>query len=129
MSTTIPIPVLRPNNVSANAKSIQITERALEKIRAAMAKDNLTPEQGGVRLGLQGGGCYGLTYDISFDGRARKHDRIYDFDGVRVFIDPKSFIYLHGMVLDYEESLMTHGFKVIDPNSSRSCGCGSSFPA
>ena len=129
MSTTITSPLVSPKNARANVKTIQITERALEKIRSAMRKQNVPPEQAAVRLGLQGGGCYGLTYDITFDSDLREHDRVYDFDGIRMFIDPKSFIYLHGMILDYEESLMTHGFKVIDRNSSKSCGCGSSFSA
>ncbi|HEX6467339.1 MAG TPA: iron-sulfur cluster assembly accessory protein [Terriglobales bacterium] len=129
MSTTLTNPVLTANNVSANTKSIQVTERALAKIRSAMAKENVSPEQGGLRVGVQGGGCSGLSYNIRFDSKPRERDRIYEFDGVRVFVDPKSFIYLHGMVLDYEESLMKQGFNFINPNSSKSCGCGSSFSA
>jgi iron-sulfur cluster assembly protein len=78
-------------------------------------------------VGVQGGGCSGLTYNIRFDSQARERDRVYEFDGVRVFVDPKSFIYLHGMVLDYEETLMHQGFVFRNPNASRSCGCGSSF--
>ncbi len=129
MSTTLTNPVLTANNVSANTKSIQVTERALAKIRSAMAKENVSPEQGGLRVGVQGGGCSGLSYNIRFDSKPRERDRVYEFDGVRVFVDPKSFIYLHGMVLDYEESLMKQGFNFINPNSSKSCGCGSSFSA
>jgi iron-sulfur cluster assembly protein len=129
MSATITSPVLTPSNASPNAKSIQVTERALAKIRSAMAKENVSPEQGGLRLGVQGGGCSGLSYNIRFDSQPRERDRVYEFDGVRVFVDPKSFIYLHGMVLDYEESLMKQGFNFINPNSSKSCGCGSSFSA
>jgi len=129
MGTTITSPVLTPNNASPNARSIQITERALAKIRSAMAKENVSPEQGGLRLCVQGGGCSGLSYNIRFDSQSRERDRVYEFDGVRVFVDPKSFIYLHGMVLDYEETLMKQGFNFINPNSSKSCGCGSSFSA
>jgi len=129
MGTTITSPVLTPNNASPNARGIQITERALAKIRSAMAKENVSPEQGGLRLGVQGGGCSGLSYNIRFDSQSRERDRVYEFDGVRVFVDPKSFIYLHGMVLDYEETLMKQGFNFINPNSSKSCGCGSSFSA
>ena len=84
-------------------------------------------EEGGLRLGVMGGGCSGLSYSIKFDTQPRERDRIYEFDGVRIFIDPKSFIYLHGMTLDYEETLMRQGFNFINPNSTRSCGCGSSF--
>jgi iron-sulfur cluster assembly protein len=106
---------------------IQVTERAVKKIRVAMAKEGISPEEGGLRLGVTGGGCSGLSYSIKFDTHPRERDRVYEFDGVRVFVDPKSFIYLHGMILDYEETLMRQGFNFINPNSSRSCGCGSSF--
>lgn len=111
----------------ATAGGLQVTDRAVKKIRAAMAKERVSPEEGGLRLGVMGGGCSGLSYSIKFDTRPRERDRIYDFDGVRVFVDPKSFLYLHGMTLDYEETLMRQGFNFINPNSSRSCGCGSSF--
>jgi len=106
---------------------LQVTERAVKRIRAAMDKEGVSPTEGGLRLGVMGGGCSGLSYSIKFDTRPRERDRIYEFDGVRVFVDPKSFLYLHGMTLDYEETLMRQGFNFINPNSSRSCGCGSSF--
>ncbi len=109
------------------AQGLQVTDRAIKRIRVAMAKEGVSPEEGGLRLGVMGGGCSGLSYSIKFDTRPRERDRIYDFDGVRVFVDPKSFLYLHGMTLDYEETLMRQGFNFINPNSTRSCGCGSSF--
>jgi len=111
----------------AKGQGLQVTDRAVKKIRSAMAKEGISPEEGGLRLGVTGGGCSGLSYAIKFDTRPRERDRIYDFDGVRVFVDPKSFLYLHGMTLDYEETLMRQGFNFVNPNSSRSCGCGSSF--
>lgn len=111
----------------APANGIQVTPRAIEKIRSGMAKEGISPEEGGLRLGVMGGGCSGLSYSIRFDTRPRERDRVYDFDGVRIFVDPKSFIYLHGMTLDYEQTLMKQGFNFINPNSNRSCGCGSSF--
>jgi iron-sulfur cluster assembly protein len=109
------------------AVGLQVTEKAIKRIRVAMAKEGVSPEEGGLRLGVMGGGCSGLSYSIKFDARPRERDRIYEFDGVRVFVDPKSFLYLHGMTLDYEETLMRQGFNFINPNSTRSCGCGSSF--
>src|SRR5438874_10222596 len=112
---------------SVPAKGIQITEKAIGKIRSAMAKEGVSPEQGGLRVGVQGGGCSGLTYNIRFDSQPRERDRIFQYDDVRVFVDPKSYIYLHGMVLDWEESLMKQGFNFINPNSQKSCGCGTSF--
>jgi iron-sulfur cluster assembly protein len=108
-------------------KGIQVTERALVKIKAAMAKEGISPEQGGLRLGVQGGGCSGLTYNIRFDTQARERDRIFQYGDVRVFVDPKSFIYLHGMTLDYQETLMQQSFVFVNPNASKSCGCGTSF--
>ncbi len=115
------------SSTCAPVQGIQVTERAVKRIRIAMAKEDISPEQGGLRLGVMGGGCSGLSYSIKFDSQPRERDRIYDFDGVRVFVDPKSFLYLHGMILDYEETLMRQGFNFINPNSTRSCGCGSSF--
>ncbi|HSA92450.1 MAG TPA: iron-sulfur cluster assembly accessory protein [Terriglobales bacterium] len=112
---------------SAPARSIQVTDRALAKIRSAMEKENVSPSEGGLRLGVQGGGCSGLTYNIRFDSKARERDRVFEFGGVRLFVDPKSFIYLHGMTLDYQESLMQQGFVFVNPNASKSCGCGTSF--
>ena len=112
---------------SAAGQVLNVTDRAVKKIRVAMAKEGVSPEEGGLRLGVMGGGCSGLSYSIKFDTQPRERDRVYDFDGVRVFVDPKSFLYLHGMTLDYEETLMRQGFNFINPNSTRSCGCGSSF--
>ena len=109
------------------AKGIQITDRAILRIKSAMEKEGVSPETGGLRLGAQGGGCSGLTYNIRFDSQPRERDRIYQFGGVRVFVDPKSFIYLHGMTLDYQETLMQQGFVFVNPNASKSCGCGTSF--
>jgi iron-sulfur cluster assembly protein len=108
-------------------KDIHVTEKALKRIRAVIAKEGISPEEGGLRLGVIGGGCSGLSYSIKFETKPRERDRIYDFDGVRIFIDPKSFLYLHGITLDYEETLMRQGFKFENPNTSRSCSCGSSF--
>ena len=121
--------VLQPENLAPSQKGIQVTDRALIRIRVAMAKEGVSPVEGGLRLGIQGGGCSGLSYNIRFDSQPRERDRVYQFDDVRVFIDPKSFLYLHGMVLDYEETLMRQGFNFINPHSTKSCGCGSSFSA
>lgn len=129
MAVTLDTAVLNADNSSPNAKSVQVTERALDRIRSAMEKEGISPEQGGLRLGVQGGGCSGLSYNIRFDTQPRERDRVFTFGGVRIFVDPKSFIYLSGMILDYENTLMKQGFNFINPNASRSCGCGSSFSA
>src|SRR5256885_15524084 len=122
--SSAPSPVISAANATAAAKGIQVTERALARIRSAMEKEGVSPAEGGLRLGIQGGGCSGLSYNIRFDSKPRERDRVYEFEGIRIFVDPKSFIYLHGMVLDYEESLMKQGFNFINPNSSKSCEIG-----
>jgi len=118
-----------PPAPAAPIKGIQVTDKAIAKIRSAMAKEGISAAEGGLRLGVQGGGCSGLSYNIRFDSQPRERDRIFQFDDVRVFVDPKSFIYLHGMILDYQETLMQQGFVFVNPNSTKSCGCGTSFSA
>jgi iron-sulfur cluster assembly protein len=115
--------------VGSTAGGLEVTAKAIQRIRAVMAKEGISPTEGGLRLGVMGGGCSGLSYSIKFDTRPRERDRVFEFDGVRVFVDPKSFVYLHGMTLDYEETLMRQGFNFINPNATHSCGCGSSFSA
>jgi len=116
-----------PNVITGADRDIVVTEKALARIRAVMAKENISPTAGGLRLGVQGGGCSGLTYNVRFDSKSRGRDRVYDFDGVRVFVDPKSYIYLKGMILDWEQTLLQQQFVFKNPNASKSCGCGTSF--
>ncbi len=104
-----------------------VTERAVARIREVLAKEGISPDVGGLRLGVKGGGCSGLSYAMHVDKGSRDNDRIFKFDGVQVFIDPKSFVYLRGLTLDYEQTLIRQGFNFINPNSTKSCGCGSSF--
>ena len=134
-----PSPVLTADGEPDGSKGIQVTARALKRIRVAMAKEHISPAEGGLRVGITGGGCSGLSYSIRFDTHPRERDRIYAFSQthldpaatgeppVRIFVDPKSFLYLSGMVLDYEETLMRQAFNFINPHSTKSCGCGSSF--
>ena len=139
-----PSPVLTAEGEAGAVKGIQVTLRALRRIRVAMAKEGITPDAGGLRVGITGGGCSGLSYSIKFDTQPRERDRVYAFPQmhlsqsdpdpaladappIRLFVDPKSFIYLSGMILDYEETLMRQGFNFINPHSTKSCGCGSSF--
>jgi iron-sulfur cluster assembly protein len=103
---------------------IDVTPKAVEKIRQAFAKQGVT---GGLRLGVLGGGCSGLSYQFKFDTKPRATDHVFDYDGVQVFVDPKSMLFLKGMILDYKESLMQSGFEFINPNATKSCGCGASF--
>jgi iron-sulfur cluster assembly protein len=105
---------------------IQVTPKAVEKIRQAFAKQGVN---GGLRLGVQGGGCSGLSYLVKFETQARASDEVFQFDDVKIFVDPKSLLYLEGLTLDYTESLMQSGFSFQNPNAKKSCGCGTSFTA
>jgi iron-sulfur cluster assembly protein len=126
--TTVIEQSAKPSQTSL-AKGIQVTDKALGRVKSAMAKEGISPEQGGLRLGVQGGGCSGLSYNVRFDTQPRERDRIFQFGDVRVFVDPKSFIYLHGMILDYQETLLQQGFVFVNPQATKSCGCGTSFSA
>jgi iron-sulfur cluster assembly protein len=106
--------------------SIDVTPKAVAKIRAAFEKQGVS---GGLRLGVLGGGCSGLSYQFKFEPKPRPTDHVFEFDGVQVFVDPKSMVFLDGMTLDYKESLMQSGFAFENPHATKSCGCGSSFSA
>ena len=105
---------------------INVTPNAAAKIRQAMAAHSL---EGGLRLGVLGGGCSGLSYQFKYDKAPRPNDKVFEFEGVKVFVDPKSYLYLHGLTLDYQESLIQSGFVFENPNAKKSCGCGTSFVA
>jgi iron-sulfur cluster assembly protein len=105
---------------------IHVTEKAARKIQDLLAKEGVSA-RGGLRLGVQGGGCSGLTYAMRLDVQARDRDQVFEENGARVFVDPKSYIYLDEVTLDYEETLMRKGFIFQNPRATHSCGCGSSF--
>jgi iron-sulfur cluster assembly protein len=103
---------------------VTATEPALTELRRLMAQDASAPE--GVRLGVKGGGCSGLSYVLEFS-KPREGDNVFEQDGVKFFLDRKSAIYLKGIVLDYKEGLQGKGFAFQNPNASSTCGCGESF--
>ena len=106
---------------------IQVTSKAVQKIREAFAKQGVN--EGGLRLGVIGGGCSGLSYQFKFEAQPRPTDKVYEFEDVHIYIDPKSLLYLDGMTLDYKESLIHSGFAFENPNAKKSCSCGTSFTA
>jgi iron-sulfur cluster assembly protein len=108
---------------------IQVTEKAAQKIRELLSKEGVPAESGGLRIGVQGGGCSGLSYAMRIDTQPRDRDQVYEAYGARVFVDPKSHLFLDNTTLDYVETLMRQGFVFQNPNAARSCGCGSSFTA
>lgn len=115
---------LSPSNVEGEAP-LKLTAKAIEMAAKAIERRD-TPTQG-LRLGVRGGGCSGVSYAIEFADKVRSRDHVFEFDGVNVVVDPKSLVYLRGSILDYEVKLMEHGFKFRNPNEKSSCGCGESF--
>jgi len=108
--------------------SIEISETAARKIRTLMSKQGI--DEGGLRVGVKGGGCSGLSYTVAWEKEARFGDQVFEGpDGAKLYVDRKSLIYLNGTVLDYDTSLISKGFVFNNPNAKTTCGCGSSFGA
>jgi iron-sulfur cluster assembly protein len=115
-----------PPDVRPSQLSLTITPKAAEAARKQLAKRS-TPESM-IRLGIRGAGCSGFTYVIEFEDKApRDRDRVFEQDGVKFVVDKKSLLYLAGTILDWEQKLMSQGFKFVNPNEKSSCGCGHSF--
>ena len=106
---------------------VTLTAAAVVEVKRLMDVQDLT--EGGLRLGVKGGGCSGLSYTINFDEKIGEFDTVCEQDGVKVIVDAKSAIYLEGMQLDYQKDLVSGGFKFLNPNASKTCGCGESFSA
>lgn len=106
--------------------AVLISDRAVAEVRRIIADQSL-PEATSLRVGVKGGGCSGFSYTLGFDDSVNEVDQINEVEGVRVVCDPKSFLYLNGTMVDFEESLMGRGFKFTNPNAAKSCGCGESF--
>ncbi len=104
---------------------ISITDKAIEQIKIISQTDNPDGSKG-LRLAVTGGGCSGLSYKIEFSDK-KERDNVLLFNGVSVFIDPKSLIYLKGIVLDFKDGLNGKGFSFDNPNAKNTCGCGESF--
>ena len=107
---------------------IEITETAARKIRTLMSKQGVS--DGGLRVGVKGGGCSGLSYTFMWERQERTGDEIFEGpEGAKLYVDRKSLLYLDGTVLDYDTNLITKGFVFNNPNAKSTCGCGSSFGA
>ena len=106
--------------------AVELTPNAVRRILQVIEQK---PEIGGLRLGVQGGGCSGFSYVMQFEAGPRPTDEIYESGGAKVFVDPKSLVFLRGMTLDYKADLMQQGFVISNPNAKSTCGCGTSFSA
>ena len=108
------------------SEEINVTDKAVNEIKKIMS-ENKIPDGYGLRVGVKGGGCSGLTYTLGFDTEPRPADEIIEKDEVKIYVDMKSFLFLQGTEIDYTDGLMGKGFVFNNPNAKKTCGCGSSF--
>jgi len=106
---------------------VQLTEKAVGKVKEIMASQE--PAPAGLRIAVVGGGCSGFSYSMAFENQPGMLDKTYNYEGLQVFIDQASMLYLEGAEVDFVESLEGSGFKFNNPNVRSTCGCGSSFQA
>jgi iron-sulfur cluster assembly accessory protein len=106
---------------------VQITPTAVNKVREILEAQS--PKPAGLRLAVVGGGCSGFSYSMAFENKPSMLDKTYDYEGLKVYVDQASMLYLEGAEVDYVETLEGSGFKFNNPNVKSTCGCGSSFSA
>ena len=112
---------------NVQTETVVLTEAAGATVRNLLIQKNV-PDYG-LRVFVAGGGCSGMQYGMALEAEARDYDHVIEKDGVKIFIDPTSMMYLEGATIDYRDSIMGGGFKIENPNAVTSCGCGSSFKA
>ncbi len=106
---------------------LTLTDAAIQQVKKLQEDQDL--EEYALRVGIQGGGCSGLSYTLGFDSEIKEKDKVLDIDDIKVVVDMKSLLYLGGTTLTYEDSMLGGGFRFENPNAKRTCGCGSSFTA
>jgi iron-sulfur cluster assembly protein len=106
-------------------KGVLLGDSAVERLKKLLT-DRQTPAAG-LRIAVKGGGCSGLAYHMEWSEGPRERDKIFEREGVRIFVDPKSYLYLMGTELIFEETMMASGFRLQNPNEKSACGCGESF--
>jgi len=105
---------------------IKVTEKAKERIIQLRNEESKTGEHN-IRVSVKGGGCSGLMYDLGFDDSIKEEDQIYEDKGIKILVDKRSLLYLLGTTLDFSDGLNGKGFQFVNPNATRTCGCGESF--
>ncbi len=105
---------------------VTVTEKAKDKIVELRQKEDRALEHN-IRVGVLGGGCSGLMYNLEFDTEIKPTDQIVEDKGIKIVVDKKSLLYLAGTVLDFSDGLNGKGFQFVNPNATRTCGCGESF--
>ncbi|GJM60191.1 iron-sulfur cluster assembly accessory protein [Persicobacter diffluens] len=105
---------------------INITEKAISQLQVLRQEEG-KDENHHLRVSVKGGGCSGLMYDLGFDDKVVESDQVFEDKGVKILVDKKSLLYLLGTTLDFSDGLNGKGFQFINPNATRTCGCGESF--
>jgi iron-sulfur cluster assembly protein len=105
---------------------INVTDKAKERISVLLKEEGRTAQHN-IRVSVKGGGCSGLMYDLDFDTAINPADQVFEDKGVKILVDKKSLLYLLGTTLDFSDGLNGKGFQFVNPNASRTCGCGESF--
>ena len=120
-------PEIKPQEMPREIKKapVSLTPTAVAKVKEIMAQQNPVPA--GLRVGVVGGGCSGFSYSMSFENASGLMDKVFDMDGLKVYVDATSLTYLNGCTVDYIETLEGAGFKFDNPQVKSTCGCGSSF--
>lgn len=108
-----------------NVETINLTDAAVNTVKSLLEQKEVPNH--GLRVFVSGGGCSGMQYGMALEAEPRPYDHVVERDGVKVFVDPTSMMYLSNATIDYEDSIMGGGFKIENPNAVSSCGCGSSF--
>jgi len=115
-----------PSHGHDGGASVSLSPTAIDRVKALLARER-RPDTAGLRVSVVGGGCSGFQYSLGLDDAPGAEDAVYEFGGVRVFVDPTSAGYLQGTIVDYVDGLHGAGFRFVNPNAQRTCGCGSSF--
>ncbi len=125
MSTTPATPNTETTPDTETKSGVTLTAKAVAKVKEIMAQQD--PQPAGLRVGVVGGGCSGFSYSMAFENTPGMMDKVFEIDGLKVFVDATSAMYLQGATVDYVETLEGAGFKFDNPNVRTTCGCGSSF--
>jgi len=105
--------------------SITVTKKASDRLKGVMSSEG--KDGFALRMGVEGGGCSGMTYKMSFDDKQGEFDKVFESNGLKVYCDLKSWLYVKDITVDFSDDMLNGGFKISDPNAERTCGCGTSF--
>ena len=113
------------NQVENTNENITATKTAANRVKIILEGEGKVGY--GLRISVEGGGCSGMNYNMSFDNKQGEFDKVYESNGIKIFCDLKSWLYVKGTEVDFSEDMLSGGFKINNPNAERTCGCGTSF--